>query len=64
MINRVLHDIAITRASTEDFMDVLSGVPFSGKKTTELRRQILVDQKSHADGRSTKWYSFSARAAE
>jgi hypothetical protein len=54
MINRVLHDLVITRAGTEDFMDVLSGVSLSGEKTTQPRRQVLVDQESHADGRSTR----------
>ena len=64
MINRVLHDLVITRAGTDDFMDVLCGVSLSGKETTQPWRQVLVDQESHADGRSTRWYSFSARAAE
>jgi hypothetical protein len=45
-------------------MDVLRSVALSGEKTTQPRRQVLVDQESHADGRSTRWYSFSARAAE
>jgi hypothetical protein len=63
-VNRVLHDLVIARARTGDFMDVLRGVALSGEKTTQPRRQVLLDQKSHADGRSTRWYSFSARAAE
>jgi hypothetical protein len=58
------HDLVITRAGTEDFMDVLRGVSLSGEKTTQPRRQVLVDQKSHADGPSTRWYTLSARAAE
>ena len=32
MINRVLHDLVITRASTDDLMDVLCGVSLSGEK--------------------------------
>jgi hypothetical protein len=64
MINRVLHNLVITRAGTEDLMDWLRGVSLGGEKTTLPWGQVLVDQESHADGRSTRWYSFSARAAE
>ena len=38
MINCVLHHLVITRAGTDDFMDVLRGVPLSREKTTEPRR--------------------------
>jgi hypothetical protein len=44
MINPVLHDFVITRAGTEDFMDVLCGVSLSGQKPTQPRRQVLVDR--------------------
>jgi hypothetical protein len=54
MINHVLHDLVITRAGTENFMDVLRGASLSCKETTQPRRQVLVDQESHADGRSTR----------
>lgn len=46
--------VGIGRAGADGITHVLGNVAVEGQEVTETRREVLIDEKSHADGRSAK----------